>query len=95
MDVVVQKDIPEKTEYQNVIVIDMGIRHIAASVELATGKTVFYGKELNHFRGWYFWLRRQLGLKKAIDTIKRIAHHERRIQMTLSIKSLERLLTEL
>ena len=44
MDVIVQKDIPEKTEYQNVIVIDMGIRHIAASVELATGKTVFYGK---------------------------------------------------
>jgi putative transposase len=57
----------------------MGIRHIAASVELATGKTVFYGKDLNHVRGWYFWLRRQLGLKKAIDTIKRIGHHERRI----------------
>ena len=28
---------------------------------------------------WYFWLRRQLGLKKAIDTIKGIGHHERRI----------------
>jgi len=45
----------------------MGIKHIATSVELATGKTVFYGKDLNHVRGWYFWLRRQLGLKKAID----------------------------
>jgi len=44
---------------------------------LATGRTVFY--DLNHVRGWYFWLRRQLGLKKAIDTIKRIGHHERRI----------------
>jgi IS605 OrfB family transposase len=40
---------------------------------------VFYGKDLNHVRGWYFWLRRQLGLKKAIDTIKKIGHHERRI----------------
>jgi putative transposase len=79
LDVVVQKDIPEKTEYQNLIAIDMGIKHIATSVELATGKTVFYGKDLNHVRGWYFWLRRQLGLKKGIDTIKRIGHHERRI----------------
>jgi putative transposase len=79
LDVVVQRNIPEKTEYQNVIAIDMGIRHVATSVELATGKTVFYGKDLNHVRGWYFWLRRQLGLKKAIDTIKRIGHHERRI----------------
>ena len=59
-----KKDIPEKTEYQNVIAIDMGIKHIAASVELATNRTVFYGKDLNHVRSWYFRLRRQLGLKK-------------------------------
>jgi len=36
LDVAVQRDIPEKTEYQNVIAIDMGIKHIATSVELAT-----------------------------------------------------------
>jgi transposase len=41
LDVVVQKDIPAKTEYQNVIAIDMGIKHIATSVELATNRTVF------------------------------------------------------
>jgi hypothetical protein len=40
---------------------------------------MFYGKGLNHVRGWYFWLRRQLGLKKAIDTIKKIGDHEKRI----------------
>ena len=57
----------------------MGIKHIATSVELATNRTVFYGKDLNHVRGWYFWLRRQLGLKKAIDAMKKIGHHERRI----------------
>ncbi len=81
LDVVVQRDIPAKREYQNVIAIDMGIKHIATSVELATNnnRTVFYGKELNHVRGWYFWLRRQLGLKKAIDTIKKIGDHEKRI----------------
>ena len=57
----------------------MGIKRVAASVELATNRTVFYGKDLNHVRGWYFWLRRRLGPKKAIDTIKKIGDHEKRI----------------
>src|SRR5215470_11587408 len=56
----------------------MGIKHIATSVELATNnRTMFYGKDLNHVRGWYFWLRQQH--HKAIDTIKKIGHHEKRI----------------
>jgi hypothetical protein len=41
--------------------IDMGIRHIATSVELANDLTEFYGKALNRVRGHYFWLRRKLG----------------------------------
>src|SRR6201997_2429671 len=48
-------------------------------LELATNRTMFYGKDLNHVRGWYFWLRRQLGLKKTIDAIKKIGDHEKRI----------------
>ncbi|MFY9797726.1 MAG: transposase, partial [Candidatus Nitrosopolaris sp.] len=48
-------------------------------MELASNWTVFYGKDLNHVRCWYFWLRRQLGVKKAIDTIKKIGDHEKRI----------------
>ena len=79
LDVIVEKDIPEKLHYQNVIGIDMGIRHIATSVELANGLTKFYGKDLNRVRGHYFWLRRKLGMKKAIDTIKKIGSHEKRI----------------
>jgi putative transposase len=57
----------------------MGIKHIATSVELASNRTVFYDKDLNHVRGWYFRLRRQLGVNKAIDTIKKIGDHEKRI----------------
>jgi putative transposase len=79
LDLVVEKDIPEKLQYQNVIGIDMGIRHIATSVELANGLTKFYGKDLNRVRGHYFWLRRKLGIKKAIDAIKKIGSHEKRI----------------
>ena len=51
LDVVVQRDITAKTVYQNVIAIDMGIKHITTSVELASNRTVFYGKGLNHVRG--------------------------------------------
>lgn len=42
LDVVVEREVSEKTEYQNVIGVDMGIRHIATSIDLATSKTVFY-----------------------------------------------------
>src|SRR5215467_2214297 len=79
LDVIVEKDIPEKLHYQNVIGIDMGIRHIATYVELANGLTKFCGKDLNRVRGHYFWLRRKLGIKKAIDTMKKIGCHEKRI----------------
>ncbi len=58
----------------------MGIKHIACSVDMAMNKTTFYGNDLNRVRGHYFWLRRKLGMKKkAIDTIKKIGHHERSI----------------
>lgn len=78
LDIVVEKYVPEKLEYQNVIGIDMGIRHIASCVDLATRKTVFYGKKLNQVRGHYFWLRRKLGQKKLLSVIKKIGQHERR-----------------
>ncbi|HYA84254.1 MAG TPA: hypothetical protein VEH06_12510 [Candidatus Bathyarchaeia archaeon] len=45
----------------------------------ANGRTKFYGKDLNRIRGHYFWFRRKLGIKKAIDTIKKIGSHEKRI----------------
>jgi putative transposase len=71
LDLVVEKDIPEKLQYQNVIGIDMGIRHIATSVELANGLTKFYGKDLSRVRSHYFCLRRKLGIKKAIIQSRR------------------------
>jgi IS605 OrfB family transposase len=55
-------------------------------VESASNRTVFYGKDSNHVRGWYFWLRRQLGVKKAIDTIKKIGDHEKRIANNIIYK---------
>ena len=67
----------------------VSIEHIATSMESASNRTLFYGKDLNHVRGWYFWLRRQLGVKKAIDAIKKIGEIMRRgLQITSYTKSL-------
>jgi len=41
LDIVVERDIPEKTKYQNVIAIDIGIRHIVCSVDIASSWTIF------------------------------------------------------
>ena len=79
MDLVVKREIPEKTEYQNLIAIDLGIKHIACSVDMVMNKTRFFGRNLNRIRGHYFWLRRKLGMKKALDTIKKIGKCEKRI----------------
>ena len=75
LNVVVEKDVPEHIRYQNIIAIDMGIRHICTSVELAGGKTKFFGKDLRHIKGHFFWLRRKLSIKKAFETIKKIGGH--------------------
>jgi hypothetical protein len=39
---------------------------------MAMNKTRFFGRNLNRIRGHYFWLRRKLGMKKALDTIKKL-----------------------
>ena len=65
INVTVEREIPERTNYQNVIAIDLRIHHIATCIELPTSKTVFYGQSLNQVRGHYFWLRRQLAKKTS------------------------------
>ena len=46
---------------------------------MVMNKTRFFGRNLNRIRGHYFWLRRKLGMKKALDTIKKIGKCEKRI----------------
>ena len=79
LNVTVEREIPERTNYQNVIAIDLGIHHIATCIDLATSKTVFYGQSLNQVRGHYFWLRRQLAKKGLQKVIKKIGDHESKI----------------
>lgn len=75
----VTHEVELKTSYSSVLAIDMGIRHAACSVDMRSGETRFYGRELREARGHYFHLRRRLGQKKLLNVIKRIGAKESRI----------------
>ena len=75
----VKREVELKTSYSSVLAIDMGIRHMACSVDTQSGETQFYGRELRKTRGHYFHLRRKLGQKKLLKVVKRIGAKESRI----------------
>jgi len=65
----------------SVIAVDFGERHIATSVEYTDGKMHnprFYGTEVRGIRRHYAWLRKRLGNKKALKTIKKVGRKEHR-----------------
>ena len=76
--ITIEKEIMLKTDYKDVLGIDLGIRRVASVAQLSNGVTRFYGKELRETRGHYFHLRKNLGKKKANKTIKKIANTEQR-----------------
>jgi putative transposase len=75
----IEKEIKIIREYNDVLAIDFGIRHIASVVQMSTYKPTFYGRELREVRGHYFYLRKKLGKKKALETIRKIGRKEYRI----------------
>ena len=65
----------------SVIAVDFGERHIATSVEYVNGKMrnpTFHGTEVRGIRRHYAWLRKRLGNKKALKTIKKVGNKEHR-----------------
>jgi IS605 OrfB family transposase len=60
----------------NVLSVDLGVNNMAVTVNTANTHPNFYGKEIREIRGHGFYLRRQLGKKKAFDTIKHMGNIE-------------------
>jgi putative transposase len=79
LHLVVKREVEIKTSYSSVLAIDLGIRHVACSVDTKSGETHFYGRELRQVRGHYFHLRRKLGRKKLLRVVRRIGVKESRI----------------
>jgi len=66
---------------KNVLVVDLGEKHIATTVLMVDGVLMnpkFYGGEVRGIRRHYAWLRRRLGEKKALGTVRKIKDTERR-----------------
>jgi len=81
LHITVQQNIKLNVPSASVIAVDFGERHIATSVEYADGKMQnphFYGTEVRGIRRHYAWLRKRLGNKKALATIRKIGHKENR-----------------
>jgi len=65
----------------NILSVDLGEKHIATTVLLRNAAFVnptFYGERVRGLRRHYAWLRKRLGEKKALDTIRKIKDSERR-----------------
>jgi putative transposase len=65
----------------NILSVDLGEKHIATTVLLRSGVFVnpsFYGERVRGLRRHYAWLRKRLGEKKALDTIRKVKDSERR-----------------
>ena len=78
---VVEKEVPSRMDYANVLAVDLGERLLATTVLYAEGafkEPRFYGREVRGIRRHYTWLRKRLGEKKALKTIRKIGHTEQR-----------------
>jgi IS605 OrfB family transposase len=71
----------------SVLGVDLGERFLAVAVLLrgssAPAKPKFYGKSARGVRRHYSWLRKRLGERKLLRTIRKIAHSEKRKINTL------------
>lgn len=78
---VVEKEIPCHTDFTNVLAVDLGERLPASTVLYAQGafkEPRFYGREVRGIRRHYAWLRKRLGEKKALETIRKVGQTEKR-----------------
>lgn len=66
-----------KTSYSNILAIDLGEK-VMATVCGRDNKPLFLGREVRGIRRHYAWLRKRLGNKKALATIKKVGSKEQR-----------------
>jgi putative transposase len=82
LHITVQKQTNIKIPHNpRILSIDLGEKYMTASVELFNNKVTnhkFYGKEARGIRRHYAWLRKRLGNRKNLGTIKMIECKERR-----------------
>ena len=81
LNVVVKGEVALNTSFRKVLAVDLGERTIATTVLLCNGQIShphFYGKNVRGIRRHYAWLRKRLGERKALKTIRKVGHTEKR-----------------
>ena len=67
--------------FRKILAVDLGERTIASTVLLCDGQIShphFYGKDVRGIRRHYAWLRKRLGERKVLKTIRKVGHTEKR-----------------
>jgi putative transposase len=81
LNVAIQFDVEQTFGFQKILAVDLGERTTATTVLLCNGKINkphFYGRDVRGIRRHYAWLRKRLGNKKALKTIRKVGHTEKR-----------------
>jgi IS605 OrfB family transposase len=81
LNVVVKGEVALNTSFRKVLAVDLGEKTIATTVLLCNGQIShphFYGKNVRGIRRHYAWLRKRLGERKALKTIRKVGHTEKR-----------------
>ena len=81
LNIAVETEVKQFGAFHKILAVDLGERTIASTVLLCDGQISnpkFYGRTVRGIRRHYGWLRKRLGKKKALDTIRKIRNTERR-----------------
>ena len=81
LNVAVKTEVKANLAFSKILAVDLGERTIATTVLLSNGivsHPYFYGRKVRGLRRHYAWLRKRLGEKKALATIRKIKDTEKR-----------------
>ena len=81
LNIAVKTEVEANLAFGKILAVDLGERTIATTVLLSNGVVShphFYGRKVRGLRRHYAWLRKRLGERKALDTIRKIKDTERR-----------------
>ena len=81
LNIAVKTEVEANLAFNKILAVDLGERTIATTVLLSNGiisHPHFYGRKVRGLRRHYAWLRKRLGEKKALATIRKIKDTEKR-----------------
>ena len=81
LNVAVKGEVALNASFRKILAVDLGERTIASTVLLCNGEIShphFYGRNVRGIRRHYAWLRKRLGERKVLKTIRKVGHTEKR-----------------